>query len=243
MLGIQPQGESFRYMELVFEWYSALRRKGLNVDIVSTQADLSDYKMVFVPSLPILPEGFVDTLSALKAPVLIGPRTGSKTEHFSIPEGLAPGKLADLIPIKVTRVESLRPGIKEATDEVSVSRWIEDIEGKAKIDVGDRRRGLVYRQGRARYVAGWPDQGLLSKLITAMAKEARVKLIPMKKGLRLRQTAGHVFAFNYSDAPLNAAGLGDGSPVIGKTIIPPAGFTVWKRRQPYEKPSLLAKRT
>ncbi len=226
---IQPQGESFRYLELAFEWYSALRRKGLDVDIVSPEADLSDYAMVFVPSLPILPDGFVAKLAALKAPVLIGPRSGSKTQHFAIPEKLAPGELADLIPIKVTRVESLRAGLKESEQDWSISRWREDIEGEAEIEFGDRRRGVVFRRGHARYLAAWADQTLLGRVIGKMAKEARIDLVPMKKGLRLRRTASHVFAFNFSDAPLNVAGHGDGAPVIGKTIIPPAGFTVWKR--------------
>ena len=230
VIGIQPQGESFRYLELVFEWYSALRRKGLDVDIVSPDADLAGYAMVFVPSLPILPDGFVDKLANLRAPALIGPRTGSKTADFAIPADLAPGELEAILPLKVTRVESLRPGIRDGADDWAIARWREDVETRLKPEFVAGRKGAVFAQGNLRYVAGWPDQGLLGKLITRMAKEARVELIPMKKGLRLRRTASHTFAFNYSDAPLNAAGLGDGKPVIGKTIIPPAGFTVWKRR-------------
>lgn len=239
---IQPQGESFRYLELVFEWYSALRRKGLDVDIVSPDEDLSAFEMVFIPSLPILPDGIAQKLSALKAPVLIGPRTGSKTKSFAIPEGLAPGELRSLIDLTVTRVESLRPGIKDGADDWSIERWCEDVTTRAKSEFTAWRKGVVYRKGNVRYVAGWPDQGLLGRLVTMMAKEARIEPIPMKKGLRLRQTAEYTFAFNYSDAPLNAAGLGSGAPVMGKTIIPPAGFTVWKRQQRSSKPSLLAKR-
>ena len=230
VIGIQPQGESFRYLELVFEWYSALRRKGLDVDIVSPEADLSGYSMVFVPSLPILPDGFVDKLADLRAPVLIGPRTGSKTADFAIPTDLAPGELEAILPLKVTRVESLRPGIRDGADDWAIARWREDVETRLKPEFVAGRKGAVFAHGNLRYVAGWPDQGLLGKLITRMTKDARVELIPMKKGLRLRRTANHTFAFNYSDAPLNAAGLGEGKPVIGKTIIPPAGFTVWKRR-------------
>ncbi len=242
VLGIQPQGEDFNYLELVFEWYSALRRKGLDVDIVSPDADLSGYDMVFVPSLPILPDGFSAKLSALTVPVLIGPRTGSKTANFAIPEGLPPADLRDLIPMKVTRVESLRPGLRDGAEDWALTRWREDVKTTAKLEYSNHRQGIVLRHKHARYVAGWPDQNLLGKIITQMAKEAKVELIPMKKGLRLRRTADHIFAFNYSDAALNAAGLGSGAPVIGKTIIAPAGFTVWKNRQPYEKPSLLAKR-
>ena len=227
---IQPQGETFNYLELVFDWYSALRRKGLDVDIVSPDADLSAYEMVFVPTLPILPDGFVEKLAAIKGPVLIGPRTGSKTESFSIPQDLAPGRVRDLIPVTVTRVESLRPAIEEGGEDWSVIRWCEDVQTRAKAEFSGRRKAVVFNRDRVRYVAGWPDQGLLDKLITKMAKEARVELIPMKKGLRLRRTANHIFAFNYSDAALNAAGLGSGAPVIGETIIPAAGFTVWRRR-------------
>lgn len=63
VIGIQPQGQSFRYLELVFTWYSALRARGLDVDIVSPDADLAGYSMVVVPSLPILPEGFAESLA------------------------------------------------------------------------------------------------------------------------------------------------------------------------------------
>ncbi len=39
----QPQGKSFRYIELAFEMYSALRQLGLDIDIVSPHADLGGY--------------------------------------------------------------------------------------------------------------------------------------------------------------------------------------------------------
>ncbi|MEM7687755.1 MAG: beta-galactosidase [Pseudomonadota bacterium] len=227
--GIQPQGRSFRYLELAFKWYTALRRKGLDVDIVAPDADLSDYAMVLVPTLPILPEGFVEKLAALTCPILIGPRTGSKTPDFAIPDGLAPGELRDLIPIKVNRVESLRAGTKEGAEAWHIARWREDIETQTESEFGSGRRGVVYRQANTRYIAGWPDQGLLSLLIARMAKEAKVELIPMKKGLRVRRTKDHLLAFNYSDVPVNAAGLISGSPLIGKAVMPPGGYAIWKR--------------
>ena len=226
---IQPQGKSFRYLELVFEWYSALRRKGLDIDIVSPDADLSDYAMVFAPTLPILPKGFVERLEALQAPVLLGPRTGSKTEDFSIPEGLAPGALRKVLPLTVTRVESLRDGISVQPEDWSISRWREDIETEMKAEFSTREAGVVYRRDNVRYVAAWPDGDLLDQVITLMAREAGVALTRLPEGLRLRRTAAHTFAFNYSDAPINTAGLGSGAPMIGQTVIEPAGFAAWKR--------------
>lgn len=94
--GIQPQGRSFRYLELAYGWYSALRGFGIDIDIVSPDADLSGYSAVFVPTLPIIPDGFVSRLSDLSCPVLIGPRSGSKSESFCISEGLPQANCANL---------------------------------------------------------------------------------------------------------------------------------------------------
>jgi beta-galactosidase len=52
VLGIQPQGQSFCCLQLVFEACSALRAKGLEVDIVAPEADLAGDRVVVVPSLP-----------------------------------------------------------------------------------------------------------------------------------------------------------------------------------------------
>ncbi len=158
---IQPQGASFRYLELVFEAYSALRARGLDVDIVSPDADLAGYAMVLVPTLPIVPEGFAAKLAALTCPVLTGPRSGSKTDSFCIPEGLAPGVLKPLIPLTVTRVESLRDGVTETAEGFAVTRWREDVASELAPELTDAAgRGVIYAHGHIRYCAIWPDRAL-----------------------------------------------------------------------------------
>jgi beta-galactosidase len=209
VIGIQPQGQSFRYLELVFTWYSALRARGLDVDIVSPEADLSGYRMVVVPSLPILPEGFADKLGALTCPVLVGPRSGSKTDSFCIPEGLAPGSLRDVIPLTVTRVESLRDGISEPAEGFAVTRWREDVASDLAPEWADAEgRGVVYANANIRYCAVWPDTKLLGLLVERMAGEADVLLTPLPEGIRIRRTRSHVFTFNYSAAPVFVPHLG-----------------------------------
>ncbi|MEP0188895.1 MAG: beta-galactosidase [Erythrobacter sp.] len=228
--GIQPQGKSFRYLELAFEWYSTLRRAGLDIDIVSADADLSGYKAVFVPTLPILTDGFVEKLSLLSCPVLIGPRTGSKTDSFCIPENLAPGKLTNLIPLTVTRVESLRDGIIEAGDCWSISRWREDIQSDLTPEFAlNDSRGVVFAKDNLRYCAGWPDRSLLALLLQRIATEAGLETLALPKGLRIRRSAKQIFAFNYSDGPIDAAELDLGEPIVGNTTLPPAGVAVWNR--------------
>ncbi|MEO0699598.1 MAG: beta-galactosidase trimerization domain-containing protein, partial [Pseudomonadota bacterium] len=226
---IQPQGANFRYLELAFQWYSALRRHGLDVDIVAPDADLSAYPMVLAPTLPILPDGFVERLSALSCPVLIGPRSGSKTHSFAIPEGLAPGKLRDVLPVTVSRVESLRDGAGEPGNGWSIERWREDLETSLAPEFATQSGGVVVKSDSVRYLAAWPSPELLDRCLARMAEEASVTLTKLPEGLRIRRTASHIFAFNYSNAPSNTAGLGSGSPILGERVLAPAGVAIWTR--------------
>jgi beta-galactosidase len=217
VIGIQPQGRSFRYLELVFEAYSALRQRGLDVDIVSPDANLTGYRMVVVPSLPIVPDGFAEKIAAFDGPVLLGPRSGSKTGSFCIPEGLAPGDLKAAIPLTVTRVESLRDGITEPAEGFAVTRWREDVAtGLAPELVDAAGRGVVFLHGAKRYCAIWPDRALLALLTGRMAGEAEVALLNLPEGIRVRRTEAHVFTFNYASQPVFV-------PHLGRTL-PPASW-------------------
>jgi beta-galactosidase len=209
-IGIQPQGQSFRYLELVFEWYSALRQRGLDIDIVSPNADLSAYRMVVVPTLPIIPEGFVEKLAALTCPVLLGPRSGSKTASFTIPEGLAPGEIKALIDMTITRVESLRDGVSEPADGWSVTRWREDVRARFAPELADAAgRGVIYAVANRRYCAIWPDAALLRLLIERIAGEAGVDLLDLPESIRVRRSASHAFTFNYAAQPVLVPHLGE----------------------------------
>ncbi len=217
VVGIQPQGQSFRYLELVFETYSALRERGLDVDIVAPDADLAGYRMVLVPTLPIVPEGFVARLAALDCPVLIGPRSGSRTASFAIPEGLAPGVLKPLVPLTVTRVESLRDGVAEPADGFRVTRWREDVASDLAPELTDSAgRGVIYYTGGVRYCAVWPDRALLALLVGRMADEADVETRDCPQGIRVRRTQSTVFTFNYGAEPVFV-------PHLGATL-PPASW-------------------
>lgn len=217
VIGIQPQGASFRYLELVFEAYSALRARGLDIDIVPPGADLSGYAMVMVPTLPIVPPGFAQKLAALDCPVLLGPRSGSKTASFAIPQGLAPGDLADLTGVTVTRAESLRDGAADSADGFAVTRWREDIASAAPPEIADAagRAVVSYHKG-VRYCAVWPDRALLALLAERMAKEAGVALLDLPEGIRVRRSKAHVFTFNYAAMPVFVPHLG--------VTLPPASW-------------------
>jgi beta-galactosidase len=87
---IQPQGKDFSYPGLVMAFYTALRRHGISVDIIPANEEaIKGRKLVLAPGLFTATKSFVSALKQSGAQVAIGPRTGSKTENFTIPDNLA----------------------------------------------------------------------------------------------------------------------------------------------------------
>lgn len=225
----QPQGRSFRYMELVFAVYSALRRLGLDVDILPLDAPLDGYKMVVAPSLPILAGNIVTRLAASGASVLFGPRSGSRTKDLHIPDGLPPGTLRKVLPITIPRVESLRDGLIEQGDGFALARWFEHVETalepEERINDG---RGVVYAKDHVRYMAAWPDALLLDRVLRRMAGEAGLGITDMPPDLRLRRAGDVTFAFNYGPEPIDLTPITDRPLIIGIPTLPLAGVAAWR---------------
>ncbi len=227
---IQPQGEDFRYHELVFRWYEAVRRLGLDVDFVPPGHDLKDYRLILVPSLPHISEQAVQAFTKTKAVVLYGPRTGSKTRHFAIPEGLAPGPMRELLGLRVTQVASLPPKvIDHVKGKVGgrAQRWREYVETTSTVlaRFGNQDAAFIAKQNH-HYLACWPDHALLHAAMALLAKKAKLKTTKLPPHIRMRKRGAFVFAFNYGvkswSIPKSA------KPVLGQRNIPPQGFSIWK---------------
>lgn len=230
MTTIQPQGAGYSALRTCFEWYTALRQLGLDIDIVSPAADLSRYAMIVVPCLPVLPAGLLHSLHAIRVPTIYGPRTGSKTKDFSIPSELPPGALQALLPIRITRVESLRDGLIERGHDFTVKRWLEHVETSLQPERSlDDGRGVLFRHGYHRYLAGVLDVSALQKIFSGMAREAGLAACPLPEGLRLRRVGGLCLAFNHTTHTLSLKDVlpADARLVIGTRELGPAGVAAW----------------
>lgn len=228
----QPQGRDFRYIELAFEFYSALRRLGLDIDIVPPDANLGGYAMIIVPSLPMLDAALVERLAALGVPVLFGPRTGSRAEAFRIPDTLPPGPLQHHLPIRIARVESLRPGLDAPGDGFTVTRWLEHVETALPAEeVLADGRGIVFASGALRYLAGWPDAALLARTLKRMADKAGLATIDLPCDVRMRRTGKLTFLFNYSQETIDLTEVTGEHIVIGERHCPAAGVVAWETRE------------
>lgn len=209
---ILPQGQGFSALRVTFEYYSVLRRLGLDIDIVRPGTDLSGYALVVVPCLPICSDGFAASLTGLSAPVVFGPRAGSKTADFAIPAELPPGPLQTLLPLKVVRVESLGGQPCE---------WLEQVETAL-----DEVSPGIFGQSRYHYASYYPIDGALEALLARLAAEAGLDCIALPEGLRLRRTGNLVFAFNYGTEPADLPGDAIETFLLGEGRLAPAGVAV-----------------
>lgn len=232
-LSIQPQGQNFSYIEQIFSIYRTLRAMGLDIDIVGPEANLSSYAMAVLPSTPHVPPLLAASLERFEGQLLVMPRSGSRTASHRTPTNLAPGPLAGLLGIKVTRVESFRPHsaipLVFGGEHCVFDRWREFVTvGEAEVMARtDDGRPALTRKGNAWYVAGWPDAKLLGLIIRRLAGDAGLSIESLPAGLRTRRRGSWRFLFNYGPDTADISGIVRGELVIGESALPVGGVAVW----------------
>jgi beta-galactosidase len=227
---IQPQGKGYSALRQAFEYYSALRQLGLNVDILPPCADLGGYRLAVIPCMPIIPDGLIDKLKSFDGQIIIGPRSGSKTADFAIPANLAPGALQQLIPLKVNRVESLSPGLVERAGAGSVHAWLEHIETPILPELStDSGQGICYEDGSTRYLAAVVDGPLLIATLAQGCADAGLNVVHLAESVRVRRNGSLMFAFNYGTQGTAIVPLEGAERILGDAMIQPAGFAVFRR--------------
>ncbi len=230
---IQPHGTDFDYFDLNFTIYRALRGLGLSVDIVSSRdPDLAGRKLAVVAGLFCWNEALVDALRDFDGQVLIGPRSGSKTQDFAIPEAMPPDLPEDLLDITVTRVESIRGDCPIPVEGGGSFRtWHEFVEVGEKANITAKTADgnpAVVSQANVSYWCGWPDEELRDRLINQAANEAGIATHTLPDGVRLRRCGDHLFVFNYADEEFDLGDLlPDAEPILGETMLKPSGVTVF----------------
>ena len=203
----QPQGADFSYFRLVLDAYRALRRAGLSIDILPTDAPLDGYKLVVAPGLAIMDEALKSRLANHDGHVIVGPRSGAKDQNGAIPVPLPPNLPG--LDATVSFVESIPPGVTALLEGPGgFVHWTERLEGSAQISIQtkDDHPALV-THGTLHYLAGWPDRAAWDRILTTIAPAAGLFLEVLPPGLRVRDTAHHRFAFNYAATPIAWRGV------------------------------------
>ncbi len=210
----QPQGADFDYFRLCFAWYRALRRLGLNIDILPPDtADLSRWRMVLAPGLFTLPDTLRAALPGCPGTVVLGPRANSRTPDFAIPPDLGPALPG--LDARVARAESLPPGATvPLAGGGAFVHWAEEVTGAADVvrAQADGWPALV-AAGGLHYLAGWPDDATLTTLLADLCRAQGLTVMDLPPALRTRRCGADRFWFNHGATALTHDGV----------TLPPAG--------------------
>lgn len=196
---VQPQGEDFTYFELIYDAYRALRRAGLSVDFLSSNAPTFEpYKWVLIPGLFAWNENLRCAIKNYEGELTIGPRTGSRNDDFQIPDTLPPNM--PNLDIRVKIAESLAPenGVSLPTGG-NFKHWREIVETTHSVvtKTDDGYPSLI-RKDNIAYLCGWPDDQAFDVLVTATAKRCKLKTETLPEGVRLRKFGRSEMIINYN---------------------------------------------
>jgi len=235
MFEIQRHGKGFDYQTLVFDYYESLRELGLDVDIVSSKADLSSYRLVVVPSLAVIDDALVAQVERGSAQWVFGPRSGSKTEAFAIPQQLPPGALQRVLPMQVLEVESLRASLAPAVSIDGVDgiamHWREHVRANSETRVDAQFADTwpaILTHGRVSYVAAWLSHALHRAVLQRAAQEAGIATQLLPEGLRIRRRADLTFAFNFGAQQVQVPAPANATFVLGQPQLRTGDVCAWK---------------
>ncbi|WP_415921160.1 beta-galactosidase [Tateyamaria sp. SN6-1] len=194
---VQPHGAGLSYFGLVFDWYRALRKLGLSVDILPPSTrEFDGYALVLAPGMMHMPDDLKTALNTADGQVIIGPRTGARDADFNIPTPLPPAWPGS--DLTVSRVQSMRPDMPITLARVgTIHSYFEQIEsgGPVLMETTDGAPVAASCGARVTYMAAWGDDAAHMALIRALVPDLPVFVMP--EGVRRRETGTEVFWFNY----------------------------------------------
>ncbi|WP_037306678.1 beta-galactosidase [Ruegeria halocynthiae] len=237
---ILPHDDAFPNAQILRGWYTGLRSLGIDLDFVGPDDDLSGYALIVLPQCMIALAALAAKLQDSGAKLLIGARAGSKTADMHTPPNLAPGELASLAGVRVTRVESLPELAGESVrlgdgKTHSFTGWREVIETDNAVTgrfVSVYRDGspAIVRSERATYLAMVPRDALLRDILVEALEWAGIRVTDCGPDLRITRRGGLGFAFNFGDIAQAVPNGGGQNYLVGTSEIPPYGIAIWREK-------------
>ncbi|REG81827.1 beta-galactosidase [Marinomonas pollencensis] len=232
-LDIQPQSEAYRYLFWCYRLYEALRELGLSVDIIPPSASLDTYELLLLPAQVHISDELLTRLNQFQGVLLIGPRSGSKTQQYHIPANLPPGPLADLLPLTVERVDALpehtQPHVYGRWGEGKLCHWHEQIATKLpSLLVDESGKPVLVGEGKCFYLAACLDKALLKTSLAKLAEKAGLSAEYLPSGMRIRQRGALLFVFNYG-AKTGCFQPDNAELLLGSATLSTAGVAIWRR--------------
>ena len=217
--GIEPHAPDWDYWAHLRAYYDAVRRHGVQTDVVHPDADLAGYDLVVAPAFHLVDDERAAALRAYAEAggrVVFGARTGFKDPANKLHEAPAPGPLADLVGATVDQRESVPGQVAtrveldgETYDYRTWAEWLAPDDARTVAThsdgVSEGRPAVVERDvddGTVAYCGVWPEPDLADALVTQhldAADVARTDRLPT--AVRVTERDGYTWVTNFgSDA-------------------------------------------
>jgi len=239
---IQPHSPDWDYWAHLRAYYGAVRRHGVQADVVGPDADLANYAVVFAPAFYLVDGERADALRAYVESggrVVFGARTGRKDPANKLHDAPAPGPLADLTGATVDQHESL-PERLDARVEYGGERygyrtWAEWLDPDGATVAGTHETGVAAGRpavtehavgdGTVTYCGVWPEEALADALVADALDAAGVpRTDRLPEGVRVAERDGYAWVTNFGSDPVDVDAPADATFVVGSDAV--AGFDV-----------------
>ncbi len=216
---------SLSYPQVVLRWYAELWRRGVLVDFVRAEGDLSRYAVVIAPATQVLSEAAQQNLAGVASSgrrLVVGYQSAVLDERLHV---LLGGYLGALRQVLGVRVEEFAPPAEPSVSGGPVpgleiaglatggaAEWgevvrVDDAEVLSTF-VGGMLDGLpaVTRRGTAWYVATAPDD--LASVVDAVLEGTGVEpaVADLPEGVEAVRRGDRLFLLNWSPAEVRVAG-------------------------------------
>jgi beta-galactosidase len=210
---LQRHAQAWDYWSLQFDYYSALRGLGVDVDILHPSSDLHGYRLVLAPALHLVDDELADHLSAFVSRgghLVLGPRSGFKN-RFNTVHAPAPGSLASLVGGWIERVDALRPsaseGLRVDGKYFRFHTWADlltptdaEVVGEYDVNAYQGAAAIVARRhgrGRCTTIGAWGSEELHRYLFRGFCAEADIPVIELPEGVRICGKPAQTYVLNF----------------------------------------------
>ncbi|MEF8881007.1 MAG: beta-galactosidase [Halapricum sp.] len=234
---IQPHAPDFDYWAHVGTYYRALRRRGVQVDVVPPERDLDGYAAVVAPSLYLVDDDLathIEDYVERGGQLLLGARTGEKNPYNQLPDTLQPGPLAPLVGATVDQHETTPQQVEtrvtydgEIYDYRTWAEWLKAddaaVGGRYERGPGSGRPAIVdaeHGDGAVTYCGVWPGRELANAVTAGLLDRAGVTYHePLPDGVRIAARDGYAWVTNFTGAALAVDAPTDATWVVGDSTV------------------------
>lgn len=221
-----------RYVDEVRRYYTALHDSNIMTDIISVDADYSQYKVIIAPVLYMIKPGVDEKLRAFVkngGTIVVSFFSGIVNENDRVYPGGYPGKLRDILGIWVEEMDVLPPTMHNEFvyhgRSFESRTWCDLLhtEGSETLSVyeDDFYKGMPvitknsFGDGSAYYVATVSTEEFYSVFLTNICKEALVEpVLPPVSQVEVTKRIGiekdYLFLLNYGDDTVQLPAVPEG---------------------------------